>query len=153
MVRDVIPFQIHCCYWSSLPPIPTTPKGLPSPLPALVDCWIHCLLTLAPLFSSSLPHLHQNTPHMSVGANSKPLTFFALYYWAANSRDVEEMAPSQAHLSSPMPMVWGWRRCVWFGRPQATSHGRGQSRSSPWLTPNMSMMYSKEGVLDRISQI
>jgi hypothetical protein len=44
---------------------------------------------------------------MSVGANSKPLTFFALYYWAAYSRDVEEMAPSQAHPLLPMPMVWG----------------------------------------------
>jgi hypothetical protein len=49
---------------------------------------------------------------------------------------VDEMTPNQAHESSPM--VWGWRLCTWFGRPQATCHGMGQSRSAPWLTPNMS---------------
>ena len=44
--------------------------------------------------------------------------------------------PNQAHV--PLPMVWGWCPCTWFGRPQATCHGMGQSCLAPWLTPNKS---------------
>jgi hypothetical protein len=50
--------------------------------------------------------------------------------------DVEGILPNQAQMSSPM--VWGWHLCTWLWCPQATDHGRGQSRLAPWLASNMS---------------
>ncbi len=40
--------------------------------------------------------------------------------------------------------------CAWLGRPNATGDGMGQSRSTPWLTSNMSIICSHEGVLDLV---
>ncbi len=60
----------------------------------------------------------------------------------------EGMTPNQGHMS--LPIVWGWCRYPWLGCPHVTGHGRGQSRSGPWLTPKCQIVYSQEGVWDMV---
>ena len=60
------------------------------------------------------------------------------------ARAVALLRPNQ--VQSSLPMVWGWRLCTWFGRTHATYHGRGQSRSTPWLRRKTKIIYSQTGL-------
>ena len=74
--------------------------------------------------------------HLSSCHHHHPQHFCAFYYGATCSC-------CRGNDTNPSVLVIthgvGLTPCTLLGRPQATNHGRVQSRSAPWLTPNMSI--------------